>query len=43
MKIVTKIPHRGRSIKYVTRSLYLLSLKEWLEISLNDNFIANLK
>lgn len=27
----------------VSRTLYLLSLKEWLEIALNDNFIANTK
>lgn len=31
------------SINFVARALYLLSLKEWLEIALNDNFIANMK
>lgn len=31
------------SIKFVCRTLYLLSLKEWLEIALNDEFIANMK
>ena len=30
-------------ILFVCRTLYLLSLKEWLEIALNDNFIANIK
>lgn len=30
-------------ILFVSRVLYLLSLKEWLEIALNDNFIANIK
>lgn len=31
------------SINFVCRTLYLLSLKEWLEIALNDKFIANNK
>lgn len=30
-------------ILFVSRTLYLLSLREWLEIALNDNFIANTK
>ena len=30
-------------ILFVSRTLYLLSLEEWLEIALNDNFIANNK
>lgn len=29
------------SIKFVSKTLYLLSLKEWLEIALNDDFIEN--
>lgn len=29
------------SIKFVTRTLYLMSLKEFLEIALDDNFIPN--
>jgi len=32
---------RDCKLLYVTRTLYLLSLKEWLEIAKNDNFIAN--
>lgn len=35
-----KVTKEG-SILYVSRTLYLLSYKEWLEIALNDNFIAN--
>jgi hypothetical protein len=30
-------------VKFVSRTLYLLSLKEWLEIALDDNFISNTK
>lgn len=30
-------------ILFVSRTLYLLSLKEWLSIALNDDFIANTK
>ena len=30
-------------ILFVVRALYLLSLKEWLEIATNDNFINNIK
>lgn len=30
-------------ILFVSRTLYLLSLKEWLNIALKDNFIANTK
>ena len=29
------------SVKFVSRTLYLTSLKEFLEIANNDNFIAN--
>jgi hypothetical protein len=36
-----KITKQG-SILYVSRTLYLLPLKEWLAISLNDNFVANM-
>jgi len=35
-----KITKQG-SILYVCRALYLMSLKEWLEVAKNDNFIAN--
>ena len=31
------------SLKYVTRAMYQLSLKEFLEIAKNDHFIANHK
>ena len=34
-----KITKEG-SMLYVSRTLYLLSLKEWLDIALDDNFIA---
>lgn len=27
---------------YVSRTLYLLSFKQWLDIALNDNFIATM-
>lgn len=37
-----KITRQG-SILFVARALYLLTLKEWLEVALNDNFIANTK
>ena len=36
-----KITREG-SMLYVSRTLYLLSLKEWLEIALNDNFTGNI-
>lgn len=29
--------------RFVVRVLYLLSLKEWLEIALNDNYIESVK
>lgn len=35
-----KVTKQG-SLLNVSRALYLLPLKEWLEIALNDNFIAN--
>lgn len=35
-----KVTKQG-SLLNVSRTLYLLPLKEWLEIALNDNFIAN--
>jgi len=28
---------------YVIRTLYLLTLREWLEIALNDNFVCNIR
>jgi hypothetical protein len=28
---------------YVERTLYLLSLAEWLEVALDDNFTANIR
>jgi len=34
---------RQESILYVCRTLYLLSLKEWLKIALDDNFTENIK
>lgn len=34
---------RDNKLLYVCRTLYLLSLKEWLEIAKNENFIANIK
>lgn len=34
---------RQGGLAFIVRALYLLSFKEWLEISLNDNFIANIK
>ena len=37
-----KISRQG-SVLFVVRALYLLSLKEWLEIAQDDNFIANVK
>lgn len=35
-----KVTRDGRLL-FVSRTLYLLSLKEWLEIALDDDFIAN--
>jgi len=32
---------REGSLLFVSRALYLLSLKEWLKIAKNDSFIAN--
>lgn len=34
---------RENSLLFVARNLSLLSFEEWLEVSLNDNFIANHK
>jgi hypothetical protein len=31
------------SLKFVCRALYLLSLQQWLEIALDDNFTENFK
>ena len=35
-----KVTKEG-SLLYVSRTLYLMSLKEWLQVALDDNFIAN--
>ena len=35
-----KITKQG-SMLYVSRTLYLLTFKEWLKIALDDNFTAN--
>ena len=35
-----KVTKQG-SLLYVSRTLYLLSLEEWLETALNDRFTAN--
>jgi hypothetical protein len=32
---------RDQSFHFVARTLYLLTFKEWLEVALNDNFVAN--
>lgn len=32
---------KEQTLLYVSRTLYLLSLKEWLRIALDDHFIAN--
>lgn len=37
-----KVSRQG-SLLFVSRTLYLLSLREWLEIAVNDLFIGNLK
>lgn len=37
-----KVDREGK-IHFVTRALYLLTLKEWAEIAVNDEFIANIK
>ena len=34
---------KQNSLLFVARKLDLLSFKEWLEVSLNDNFISNHK
>ena len=33
----------GPKLLYVVRTLYLLSLEEWLEIALDDDFAPNIK
>lgn len=35
-----KITKQG-TLLFVTRTLYLLTLKEWYDIAVNDSFIAN--
>lgn len=34
---------KDNNFLYVERALYLLSLKEWLEVALNNNFTANIR
>ena len=34
---------KGPTLLYVVRTLYLLSMREWLEIAQDENFTANIK
>lgn len=34
---------KDNRLLFVNRVLYTMSFKEWLDVALNDNFIANIK